>query len=158
MRKVAIALVLLPLFATAQCEYSRDEVDAFTGRTIVSTKLAKAKVKTSLGVGMYVSATSIMDEGGTLYSMSLALVPSTTVGCVSSSSKAIFLWADGSTEEVAHAGDIKCSNPSHILLVEDGSRLFQEQPTKVRLYFTKGYVDVELLDESVIRSLNCLIR
>jgi hypothetical protein len=158
MRKVAIALAMLPLFATAQCEYSRDEVDAFTGRKITTTKLSKAKAKIDISASLYVSAGSVSNKADTTRTISLALIPSTAVGCVSSSSKAIFLWADGTTEEIAHAGSIECGNPSHLMIVQEGSRLLTEQPTKVRLYFTKGYVDVELLDESVIRSLNCLIR
>jgi len=158
MRKVAIALAMLPLFATAQCEYSRDEVDAFTGRKITTTKLSKAKAKIDISASLYVSAGSVSNKADTTRTITLALIPSTAVGCVSSSSKAIFLWADGTTEEITHAGDIECGNPSHLMIVQEGSRLLTEQPTKVRLYFTKGYVDVELLDESVIRSLNCLIR
>lgn len=157
MRKaLTIVALLIASGAHAQCDYSRNEVDEFTGRKITTTKLSKAKTKADISVALYVSAGSVSDKEDSTQTLTLALIPSTAVGCVSSSSKAIFLWADGMTEEITHAGSIECGNPSHLIIMQEGSRLLTEQPTKVRLYFTKGYVDVELLDDSIIKALGCL--
>jgi hypothetical protein len=156
-KALTIVALLIASGAYAQCDYSRNEVDEFTGRKITTTKFSKAKAKTGISAELYVSAGSVSNKEGATQTLTLALTPSTAVGCVStSSSKAIFLWADGTTEEITHAGSIECGNPSHLMIVQEGSRLLTEQPTKVRLYFTKGYVDVELLDDSIIKAIGCL--
>jgi hypothetical protein len=156
MRKLLLPLALLPIMAAAQCTYSRNEVDPFTGDKIVTTKLTKIKAKTAIGAGVYLSGGSVSDAGGALYTLTIALIPSNSLGCVTSTSKAIFLWDDGTTEEYSHIGDIKCSNPYHLMSVEFGSKLHTVAPSKVRLYYSKGYIDIDLLDSSVVTTLSCL--
>lgn len=156
MKKIILPIALL--FSTlsyGQCKYSKNAVDPFTGHKIVSTDMAKVPA-TSPGRNLYVSASTVTDEGGGYTYLSVALLPSPK-GCVSSDSKAIFLWPDGGTETVVHAGKINCSTPSHLMPVSTESRLFTEAPSAVRLYYSEGYVDVTLGGDDVVRHLQCSV-
>jgi hypothetical protein len=156
-KSLTLFALLVSAHSYGQCVYSKNEVDPFTGSKIVATKLTKTTSKPNIEGSVYVSAGSVSDKEGTIRTLSIAIIPSDRLGCVSSTSKAIFLWGDGATEEYTHIGEIKCSNPSHFLMIEDGSRLLTEAPSKVRLYFSKGYVDVDLGDTAIYDHLNCVL-
>jgi hypothetical protein len=152
---LTISTLALTMTVSAQCTLSRNEVDPFTGTKIVATKMEKTKDRSG-GRDLYTQATTVTDEGGDLTALTLYLMPSPS-SCVSTTSKVTFLWPDGGTETLTHYAGVKCSNPSHMVVVPDNSRILKENPSAVRLYFTEGYVDVTLAGDAVARHVLCTL-
>jgi len=153
-KPVAFLAYLIAAHSYGQCTFSKQETDPFTGSRIVSTKLEKIKA-TAPGHAVYVSASaSVRDSTSRVTVLTIALMPS-PAGCVTSDSRAIFLFEDGTTESIQHGGSVKCSDPTHFLIVPEGSRILTEQAAKMRLTTTRGSVDVTLGNNDIQRHLAC---
>jgi len=132
MRKLTLIIALLPTLLYAQCEYSENKIDEFTGDTVKVTK--PNKIAWGTRVTFYK-----MDN-----KVAIGLLYQGQIGCVTSKSYVIFKYVDGTTETIHHVADINCQYPSFIGFVETS-----KQVEKIRIRFDSTR-DIDVKDKDFL--------